>query len=134
MALPHLHGLKETLKIRGLDFSSPQPHSPQRGSGVGGGGKTLHLLQDDKVILCRSALVNLLFISERKEALSGPSSPGGHRGLRALPASSADSRLLVLSFSSRPMPLQCITFQVQVRPGFSTGLTEGRAWNQLDVQ
>lgn len=27
VALPHLHGLKETLKIRGLDFFSPPPHS-----------------------------------------------------------------------------------------------------------
>ena len=107
---------------------------------MGGGGKTLHLLQDNEVILCRSALVDLLFISMRKEVLSGPSSPGGHHGLRALPVSTADSGLLVLPFSLRPVPLQSTASQVQVRPGFSTGFTEhyvrseGRAWNLLYVQ
>lgn len=65
--LPPPHGLKESLQVAGLDLPSPQLKAlPWAGLRVGSGGKDRHLFQDDEVVLCRCALVDLLLVPVRR--------------------------------------------------------------------
>ena len=65
--LPPPHGLKESLQVAVLDLPSPQLKAlPWAGLRVGSGGKDRHLFQDDEVVLCRCALVDLLLVPVRR--------------------------------------------------------------------